>query len=286
LQLIWPWQDRQRRFSALKAGTFALMFAPAIRLAEEYATGQYGFYQMAIGGLLFWTGVWATAVLLLALAITPAQKIFRWDGLIDVRRMVGVAALAYTAIHIYFYFPLRAWNFAFMADEMVKRPTLAAATLSTVLMIALGVTSVDAAVRYMGARNWQRLHNTVYILAVLAFVHILARGTTTEQFLLSGVFFWLMAWRVLDRYGRATDARTLAGLAVAACLFTAFLEAGCTWGRRGYPLAETLGNNFNLDLGVSAAWQALALGLAVALAAAVRHSLRHGRPTLHLRKIG
>jgi sulfoxide reductase heme-binding subunit YedZ len=274
LQLIWPWQDRQRRFSVLKAGVFALMFVPAIRLVEEYATGQYGFYPMAVGGLIFWTGVWATAILLMALAITPAQKIFRWGALIDVRRMVGVAALAYTVIHLLFYFPLRLWNLSFMADEMMKRPTLVAATLSTILMIALGVTSVDIAVRRMGARNWQLLHNTVYLASVLAFLHILARGTAPEQFLLAGMFFWLMAWRGLDRYGHGSDAKTLAALAVVSCLATAGIEAGCTLSHRGYPLWETLGNNFNLDLGVSAAWQILAMGLIIAVAAAVRNGIR------------
>jgi DMSO/TMAO reductase YedYZ heme-binding membrane subunit len=57
----------------------------------------------------------ATAVLLMALAITPAQKIFRWSNLIDVRRIIGVAALVYTIFHILFYFPLRLWDFAFIA---------------------------------------------------------------------------------------------------------------------------------------------------------------------------
>jgi sulfoxide reductase heme-binding subunit YedZ len=285
LQLIWPWQDRQRRFSALKASVFVLMFVPAIRLVDEFVTGQLGIYPMALGGLIFWSGVWATAVLLMALAITPAQKIFRWSSLIDVRRIIGVAALVYTIFHIFFYFPLRLWDFAFIANEMMKRPTLVAATLSTIGMIALGVTSVDAAVRHMGAKNWQHLHNTVYLVSVLAFLHILARGTAPEQFLLSGMFFWLMAWRVLDRYGYGTDARTLAMLAVVSCVVTAFLEAGCTWAHRGYPLSETLGNNFNLDLGVSPAWQILVLGFMIALAAVARHALRFTGPSLDLRKI-
>ena len=33
MQLIWPWQDRNRRFSWLKASTFALLLLPAIRSA-------------------------------------------------------------------------------------------------------------------------------------------------------------------------------------------------------------------------------------------------------------
>ncbi len=100
----------------------------------------------------------------------------------------------------------------------------------------------------------------------------LARGTYPEQYLLSGIFVWLMAWRVLARYGLGTDARALALLAVASCLFTALLEAGFLWARRGYEVPGTLANNFNaamLEVGIPAAWQVLTLGLLFALAAAV-----------------
>jgi methionine sulfoxide reductase heme-binding subunit len=286
VQLIWPWQDRQRRFSLLKAGVFALMFVPALRLLVQFIAGEFGFYPMAVGGLIFWSGIWATAVLLLALAVTPAQRIFRWGSLIDVRRMIGVAGLVYTVLHLLFYFPLRLWNFSFIGNEMLIRPTLVAATVSTIGLIALGATSLDAAIRRMGGRNWQHLHNTVYLISLLAFIHILARGTAPEQFLLGGMFFWLMAWRVLDRYKQGADPRALALLAVASSAFTVLLEAVLTWSHRGYPLSETLGNNFNLDLGIAAGWQILALGLTIALAAAARQALRATGRTLSLRKAG
>ena len=68
LRLIWPWQDRTHGFSWLKAGTFALMFLPAIWLIDQVATEQFG--PVPLGGMTFWSGVWATAILLLALAIT------------------------------------------------------------------------------------------------------------------------------------------------------------------------------------------------------------------------
>src|SRR5215472_15614677 len=103
--LVWPWLDRQRRFSWLKASTFALMFAPAIWLIHQVATGQFG--PVPLGGMTYWSGVWATALLLLALAITPAVTIFGWGRLVIVRRMIGVSALAYTVAHIFIYFALR-----------------------------------------------------------------------------------------------------------------------------------------------------------------------------------
>jgi sulfoxide reductase heme-binding subunit YedZ len=287
LQLIWPWRDRQRRFSWLKASTFALMFAPAIWVAYQFGNGQYGFYPMALGGLTYWSGVWATAVLLLALAVTPALRIFRWGALIDVRRMIGVAALVYTIVHIVIYFPLRLWNFAFIANELVTRATLVAATLSTIGLIALGVTSVDAAIRRMGAKNWQRLHNAVYAVNTLAIVHVvISRGTAPEQYMLAGVFLWLMVWRVLDRYGLGTDAKALMILTVASSLFTAFLEAIWVWGRRGYEISWTLGNNFTLDLGVPPAWQVFVLGMPIVVIAAILQAPRLRPARLEARKIG
>jgi len=42
VQLFWPWQDRNRRFSRLKASTFGLMLLPAVRSAYLIGTGDYG----------------------------------------------------------------------------------------------------------------------------------------------------------------------------------------------------------------------------------------------------
>jgi sulfoxide reductase heme-binding subunit YedZ len=92
MQLALPWQDRNRRFSWLKAITFALMFVPPIWLVDQVETGEFG--PVPLGGMTYWSGLWATALLILALTITPAATIFRWGALIDVRRMIGVTALA------------------------------------------------------------------------------------------------------------------------------------------------------------------------------------------------
>jgi methionine sulfoxide reductase heme-binding subunit len=278
LRLIWPWQDRNRRFSRLKAGAFALVLLPAIRFTYQFGTGEYGTLPIALGGLTYWSGVWATAVLLMALAVTPALTILRWPALVDMRRMVGVTALAYTLAHIVIYFALRSWNFGFIVNEMATRLSMIVATLSTVGLVVLGATSLDAVIRYMGAKSWQRLHNANYVITGLAVLHVvLARGTYAEQYMLAGIFVWLMVWRVLARYGLGADAKALALLTAAMCVLTALLEAGWLWGRRGYELSWTLSNNFSLaalDVGVPPAWQVLAFGLVFALSAFGREAFR------------
>jgi len=77
------------------------------------------------------------------------------------------------------------------------------ATVATIGLIALGATSIDAAVRRTGAKGWQQLHNAIYAIAALALIHyLLSPDAYPEQYLMSGLFFWLMAWRVLNRHVR------------------------------------------------------------------------------------
>jgi sulfoxide reductase heme-binding subunit YedZ len=290
MRLIWPWQDRQRRFSWLKASAFALVMLPGIRLTYQTATGEFGLLAMAFGGLTYWSGVWATVVLLMALAVTPIIVVFRWPALVDVRRMIGVMALIYTIAHIIFFFALRSWNFEKIGIETVTRLTLFVATLSTIGLFVLAATSLDAAIRRMGAKGWQRLHNTNYIISALALLHVvLARGTYAEQYLLCGLFVWLMLWRVLNRYKLGSDPKALLALAVFCCLFTAFLEAGFMWGRRGYDVIGTLHMNFMfapVEIGIQPTWQVLAFGLVFALGAMARAALHVRTARLTARQTG
>ena len=271
LTLIWPWQDRNGRFSALKALIFAALFLPAIWIVYQVQTRQFGPFPLA--GMTYWSGVWATAVLLMALAVTPAMTIFRWRHLVVVRRMIGVTALVYTIAHTIIYFALRTWDFGIIANELVTRLTIIIATISLIGLIPLGMTSLDYAVRRMGAEGWARLHNTVYVLTFLALVHyLLSPGVYSSQYLMSGMFLWLMVWRSLNKRGLGSDPRALVVLAIATCLFTALLEAGWEWVYQDFEPDWVLGNNFSLEFGISPAWWNLAAGLLIALIAALRHT--------------
>jgi sulfoxide reductase heme-binding subunit YedZ len=273
VHLIWPWQDRNNQFSAVKAGAFALLFVPAIWLIYQVATEQFG--PVPLGGMTYWSGLFATGLLMLALAITPVATIFGWAELIIIRRMIGVTALAYTIAHLIIYFALRFWNFASIAHEMLTRVSLILATIATIGLVALGATSLDDIIRRMGAGNWQRLHNAIYAIGALALIHyLLSPDIYPEQYLMSGIFCWLILWRLLNRRGLGTNAGALAGIALVSCLFTALLEIGWIWAYQDYAVSEILSIYFTLDLGVPPAVKILAIGLLIALGASGRHALR------------
>jgi sulfoxide reductase heme-binding subunit YedZ len=270
-----PWRDRAGAFAPLKAACFALLFVPALWMARDYAVGAYG--PIPTIGLIYESGLWATALLLLALAVSPLRAAWRWNGVIALRRMMGVAALAYTLAHLVIYFWLDLWNFTLVAREMTTRLTLMLATLSLIGLIALGATSTDAAQRRLGARGWKRLHRLNAVLTLLAVVHfVLSPGIYQAQYLAAGVLFWLLAWRALAPRVDATQPAVLVGLAVAAAAFTAALEIAWLRAYHRIAPAQTLDDLFGLEAGLDPAWQVLALGLVVAMVAwhRARTSLR------------
>jgi sulfoxide reductase heme-binding subunit YedZ len=266
LHWAWPWNDRQGRLSPLKLTTFLASFLPAIWLTDQVYEQNFGLFPLA--GMTYWSGVWSMAFLLLALCVTPAAKVFRWPRLTILRRMVGVTALVYTIAHIIIYFALRMWDFVSIGNEMITRLSLIIATLSTIGIVALGVTSFDEAIKRMGSDGWNRLHNTVYVLTLMALIHyILSPGIYPSQYWMSGMFLWLMLWRWLDRQGRGTSIAMLFLLAIGTTLFTALFEAFWINIYQDFEFSSTLSNNFTLTFGISAAWKNLAVGLAVVVLA-------------------
>jgi sulfoxide reductase heme-binding subunit YedZ len=135
---------------------------------------------------------------MLSLAITPLARILEWPRLLTVRRMVGLTALAYATTHFTLYIVDEKFNLLTVASEIVLRFYLAIGFVALCGLVALGVTSTDAAMRRMGKR-WKQLHRLVYPIGVLALLHffIQTKANVGEPVFVSGLFVWLMLWRLL-----------------------------------------------------------------------------------------
>ena len=73
MRLIWPWQDRQRRFSWLKASAFVLVLLPGVRMIYQTIAGDYGMLAMALGSLVYWSGVWARSTASMVACLLPER---------------------------------------------------------------------------------------------------------------------------------------------------------------------------------------------------------------------
>jgi sulfoxide reductase heme-binding subunit YedZ len=277
-----PWNHRNGKFSPLKAVLFLLLIIPVLwtwyDLNQVYgALPGMEFYIVA--GLVYWWGVWAVLWLLITLFMTPARRIFRWNRAIGIRRMLGVGALAYCLAHTIAYFALRFFDPGFIAVEMSTRLSLIVATLSLVGLIALGLTSFDGAIKWMGTRDWDRLHWGAYLFTGLAVFHfLLSPGATAGlPFFMFGAFFWLMAWRWLDGRKLGDSLAALAILTAVATVLTVVLEALWPAWLLGADPMMTLRWNIDFTLGITPGWQVLGLGLAVVVAAALQRLWKRRR---------
>lgn len=249
-----PWSDPAGRVSLLKLGTFMMLFVPAIWMASSSTSIDWSFPSPFVP-LIYHSGLWATYLLLLGLSISPARRILGQPRLAQLRRMIGLGAFGYALLHVFAWIGLRFFDWGVLSGELLVRPSLWIASLSTLGLTALAATSYDAAMRRLGA-TWKQLHRTVYILTFLAILHFLMSPGSLQgpPFLMAGVFFWLMAWRLLERAGLGTNPRALAAIGIAAVVFTLLLEP--VWlmtyqrDRASQSPLDALAANFDFDIWV------------------------------------
>src|SRR5262245_58977184 len=91
-----PWLDPAGRFSPFKLAVLVLLFVPAIDVAFSYTYGSLG--PRPVNQAVHEIGNWTLKLILISLAITPGRRLLQWPRLVQVRRMVGVAAFAYAAV--------------------------------------------------------------------------------------------------------------------------------------------------------------------------------------------
>ncbi len=274
-----PWLDPSGRLSALRCAVLLGLLAPGVYVAAGLAAGAFGARPVMAAQHL--AGLWAIRFLFAALAITPLGAALKWPGLLDVRRMVGVAAFAYGSAHLALYALDEMFVIAKIAREIALRVYLTIGFAALLGMAALAATSTDRAMRAMG-RNWRRLHRVVYAIGLLAAVHFFlqSKANAGEPILMLGFYAWLMADRLLPRgRRRPTDFAWVrfAALGAGAVAATALGEASWYWFKLGVPLARVLPANVTGEAGMRPAWGiALALG---ALLLAVAGRRLHARLT-------
>lgn len=219
-----PWLDRQGRVSPLRAIAFALVLVPALILIYEAWTHQLGSkpWTRAVHD----TGTWAIRLLLVTLAISPLRKLLDWGKLIGIRRMLGLSVLAYAAGHLTLYCIDLAFDWGLIVSEIVKRFYLTIGFVALLGLVALGVTSTDGMIRRMGGKNWQRLHNLVYLITGLGLLHFALQSKidVTQPALLNGLFALLMLYRGLYRFKLKVTPLVIAMAAIATGLATALCE--------------------------------------------------------------
>lgn len=149
------------------------------------------------------TGDWALYFLCITLAVTPLRKLTKWNWLVRLRRMLGLYAFFYVALHFTIFFWLdHFFDVREMWADIVKRPFITVGVLAFVPLIPLAVTSTNAMVRRLGGKRWQWLHRLTYVIVPLGVLHFwwvkAGKNLLAQPILFSMIVALLLLTRVLS----------------------------------------------------------------------------------------
>jgi len=152
------------------------------------------------------SGTWTLVCLLVTLAITPLRRLTGQPALVRVRRMCGLFAFFYGAMHF------MAWVWwdrgldpAAMLQDIGERPFITVGFAAFVLMTTLAATSTQWAMRRLGKR-WQQLHRAIYAIGLLAVLHYwwhkAGKNDLAQPLLYASVLALLLGWRIVAWWRR------------------------------------------------------------------------------------
>ena len=119
------------------------------------------------------TGLWALIILLVTLTVTPIRLITGRVWVIQLRRLTGLFMFFYACLHITTYVWLDfGFVWADIVKDIAKHPRILVGFGAFLLAIPLAVTSNTYMIKRLKS-NWKKLHQAVYLLAILAVVHFL-----------------------------------------------------------------------------------------------------------------
>ena len=175
--------------------------APALSILMRARSGALG--ANPIAEALNELGLMALVLLIASLACTPLQTLFGWTWPIRARRLLGLLAFTYAALHVTVYAGLdQGLDVRAILADVVKRKFIFVGFAAFVMLIPLAWTSTKGAVRRMGYVKWKRLHLLVYPAALCAVVHFVWRvkKDLSEPLVFAAILGALLLVRVAARW--------------------------------------------------------------------------------------
>lgn len=159
-----------RQLKLLKGTLFVAACLPFLRLVIFTFTDRLGANPVEF--ITRNTGDWTLYFLCITLAVTPLRRLTGWNWLVRLRRMLGLFAFFYAALHfLTFLWFDHFFDVAEMLKDVVKRPFITVGFGAFLLLIPLAATSTNAMIKRLGGKRWQLLHRLIYLIAPLGILH-------------------------------------------------------------------------------------------------------------------
>lgn len=144
------------------------------------------------------TGKTALILLMLSLACTPINLIFKYRPALKLRRPLGLYSFMYASIHFAIFIGVDYFfNFALIQDALLEKRYAIVGLTTGVILLLLAITSTKGWQKRM-KKNWKRLHRLAYVAGVLAVVHYiwLVKQGVLQPWIFAGIVVLLLTLRI------------------------------------------------------------------------------------------
>ena len=161
----------KQKINLIKVAIWLLALIPLARLIwlgfnDDLGANPVEFVERSLG-------LWALIILLITLSLTPIRLITGQAWPIQLRRLIGLFMFFYACLHVTTYVWLDfGFVWADIVKDVAKHPRILVGFFAFMLAIPLAATSNSYMIKRLKT-NWKKLHQAVYLSAILAVVHFL-----------------------------------------------------------------------------------------------------------------
>lgn len=174
---------------------FIAALLPLAALIAQAVLGKLG--ANPVERLTHETGEWALRFIWLTLLMRPLKQ---WSGSsiwIKLRRMLGLYGFFYACLHFLIWsLADHQFDLNSMWRDVYERPYITVGFSALVLLLPLALTSTKAMIRRLG-KNWKRLHQLIYAIAILVILHYL--WLTKADYLEPAIYGFILALMLIWR---------------------------------------------------------------------------------------
>lgn len=188
--------DRKQKNKVIRVVGHVGSLIPLALLIYDYYFGLFS--PDFIREITLRTGKAAIILLLLSLAITPLNILFGWKQLHPWRRIFGVYAFMYVALHLTIFVYLDyGLSWPLIQEAIFEKRYALVGFGAFLILLPLALTSTRAAMKKLGKR-WTSLHKWVYLAGILAVLHyiLLVKNAYTQPFAFAVILGVLLTLRI------------------------------------------------------------------------------------------
>lgn len=200
-----PKRRRDLMVWVIKPIVWALCLAPLAWLGwlatDTFVYGGRGLSANPVEFINLYLGDWAIRILLVSLAVTPFKILTGWKQVVRLRRLLGLFAFFYVALHVTNYVVLdQFFDWLAIWNDIIKRWYITVGMVGLLCLIPLAITSTKGWIKRIGGKNWNKLHKIVYVAGAAACLHffMMRKGIQLEPIIYGGIFITLMAIRMIE----------------------------------------------------------------------------------------